>query len=251
MSVRTILMAASGAQAAAPAGQAVFLAGTTSWTVPAGVTSICVVAVQGGGTPGISAIPVTVTVSGTVVCRAQNENRLGDGGGDGGPLGPGYWDGESFYPGAGSGAGGYSGTGGSGAGYGASASPGNGGGGGGGNSGGWGADSAGYGGGVGLTGGGSSGAAGVGAFTPDYHGSPGSNGSTVTYGGGMGASTTTLPGSSGGRGGALAYKNNIAVTPGQSVAITIPAALGGAGAAAVRIIWGAGRSFPSTNTGDV
>lgn len=256
MSVRAILMAASGAQAAAPAGQVILLTGTTSWTVPAGVTSICVVAVQGGSTPVAGASPTTVTVSGTVVCRAQNENRLGDGGGDGGVGGTGSTDFETYQSNAGGGgAGGYSGNGGNGGNGTTSVVPLSGAGSGGGGSGGactyWYGGIAGAGGGVGLLGQGSSGAAVGGGINWSQPGNPGSAGSAATYGGGAPGNNGYYQNVNGGRGGALAYKNNIAVTPGQTVTLSIPATQDGAGPAAVRIIWGSGRSFPSTNTGDV
>lgn len=244
-------------QVAAPAGQVVLLTGTTSWTVPAGVTSICVVAVQGGSTPAAGASPTTVTVSGTVVCRAQNENRLGDGGGDGGVGGTGATDFATYQSNAGGGgAGGYSGNGGKG-GDGTSYSivPLSGAGSGGGGSGGacsyWTGGTAGAGGGVGLLGQGSNGAAAGGGTNWAQAGNPGSGGTASTYGGGAGGANTYYPAINGGRGGALAYKNNIAVTPGQTVTLSIPATMSSAGPAAVRIIWGAGRSFPSTNTGDM
>lgn len=50
MSVRNILMAAAGASTAAPPGQVTYTTqGTYSWVAPAGVTSVCVVCVGGGG----------------------------------------------------------------------------------------------------------------------------------------------------------------------------------------------------------
>lgn len=62
----------------------------------------------------------------------------------------------------------------------------------------------------------------------------------------------------GGGGGGLSYKNNIQVTPGQTYTVVVGSGgnllgnPGGNGAnGAVRIIWGAGRAFPSTNTGNV
>ena len=233
----------------APAGQVVLLAGTTSWTVPAGVKSICVVAVQGGSTPTDTAYPVTVTVNSVVVCRAQNGNRIGDGGGNGGLGDAGYSDAYAVRPGSGGGAAGYAGAGGAGGGYYQVATAGAGGGGGGGATASWNAPSAYNGGGVGLLGQGSSGT------VTSTDGNPGSNGTGITYGGGLCATGAGYPYYSGGQGGALAYKNNIAVTPGQTITLSIPATLtdsgGAAGAAAVRIIWGAGRSFPSTNTGDM
>ena len=257
MSTLAMLMAASGAQAAAPAGQAVFLTGTTSWTVPAGVTNISVVAVQGGSTPSTNASEVTVTVASTVVCRALNGSRIGDGGGDGGLGGVGSTDHATYQSnGGGGGAGGYSGAGGNGgAGTPYSTPPLSGAGTGGAGSGGactyWSGGPAGPGGGVGLLGQGSSGAAVGGGSNWSQPGNPGSAGSATTYGGGAPGTNAYYPNVNGGRGGALAYKNNIAVTPGQTVTLSIPATMSGAGPAAVRIIWGAGRSFPSTNTGDV
>ena len=68
----------------AVAGQIVFnTSGTTNWTVPAGVTSICCVCVQANG----NAAATTVTVNSVMVCRALNNNRIGDGGGNGGAGG--------------------------------------------------------------------------------------------------------------------------------------------------------------------
>ena len=245
------------AAASALVGQVVLLTGTTSWTVPAGVTSICVVAVQGGSKPLTAPGPVTVTVNSTIVCRAQNADRIGDGGGDGGLGGTGSTDLETYnsYAGGG-GAGGYSGNGGKGGdGTPSSVVPPSGAGSGGGGSGGactyWYGGVAGAGGGVGLLGEGSNGAAAGGGSNWSQAGNPGSGGTAATYGGGAGGSNSDYPNVNGGRGGALAYKNNIAVTPGQTVTLSIPATMTGAGPAAVRIIWGTGRAFPSTNTGDM
>jgi hypothetical protein len=77
------------------------------------------------------------------------------------------------------------------------------------------------------------------------------------YGGGACGTYTT-----GGGGGGLGWKNNIAVTPGQSYTVVVGAGgtgeassgvnfCGPGGGGAVRIIWGTGRAFPSTNTGNV
>lgn len=241
---------ASKQAAAAPAGQVVLLTGTTSWTVPAGVTSISVVAVQGGSNPNSGAPAVTVTINSTIVCRAQNENRIGDGGGNAGTQGNGGSDYETYtLYGGGSGAGGYSGNGGNGGSNDGFSivfpTSGNGGGGGGG-----GFDNSslpGNGGSVGLLGQGSNGAAG----NQGQDGGNGSSGTALGYGAGAKGVGNYYPNMAGGRGGALSYKNNIAVTPGQAVTLSIPATIANAGPAAVRIIWGAGRSFPSTNTGDV
>lgn len=221
----------------APPGQIVFTAaGTTTWTVPVGVTSISMVAVQTSG-----ATAASVTVGGTIVCRALNGSRIGDGGGDGGLGGNYVYTGGYYYPGGAGGAGGYSGNGGNGG------TDGSGLGGLGGGGGGSGSGSAGNpgqpGGGVGLLGQGTSGSS-ANQFTP---GKPGSNGVFDQYGGGAAAAGAT---SAGQRGGALAYKNNVAVTPGQTVTISIGSTFGFVNGA-VRIIWGAGRAYPSTNTGDL
>lgn len=219
-------------------GQVVLAPGTTSWTVPAGVTSISVVCVQAGGFGSTAGGVTSLTVAGTVVCRALNGNRLGDGGGDGGAGGAGFDDGAgSITTGSGGGAGGYSGAGGRGQGAFAGNLSGTGGGGGGG------PGTASPGGGVGLHGQGANGAAGS---RPASNGSPSA---TVCGGGG----TSFFSDYTGGTGGALAYKNNIAVTPGQVLTVAIGAAVAAASAMAggIRIIWGAGRAYPSTNTQDM
>lgn len=216
-----------------PVGQVVLDPGTTSWTVPANVTSISVVCVQAGGYGSNAGGITTLTVAGTVVCRAQNGARIGDGGGNGGVGSPGSLDGEGnlIQVGFAGGAGGYSGNGGtpyaagSGGGGGGSTSP------------------SGGGGGVGLHGQGANGPPGV---KPASNGSP----SAVVRGGG---GTSFYSDYTGGSGGALAYKNNIAVTPGQVLTTSIGAATASADnqAGGIRIIWGAGRAYPSTNTGDM
>lgn len=220
-------------------GQVVLSAGTTSWTVPAGVTSICCVCVQAGGYGSIAGTITTLTVSGTVVCRAQNGNRLGDGGGDGGSGGAGQDNGDgSGVTGSGGGAGGYSGSGGRGAGSALGNTAGTGGGGGGGG----GTTSAG--GGTGLHGQGANGTA------PGFgNGGTGSPSATVCGGGG----TSYYADYNGGRGGALSYKNNIPVTPGQVITVSIGAGtpIASAQPGGIRIIWGAGRAYPSTNTADM
>ncbi len=104
----------------------------------------------------------------------------------------------------------------------------------------------------GTTGGGQGGGAGSGTYA-------GGGGGGGAFGGGGGAGGE---GSRAGGGGGLGWKNNIAVTPGQNYTVVVGAgasasstAGNGAGAGgasgAVRIIWGAGRAFPSTNTGDM
>lgn len=244
-------------------GQQVFTS-SGSWTVPFGVTDISVVCVQQGG--DASATGTEVIVGGSTVCRAKNGARVGDGGGDGGSGGisP-YFDGAADYGGCGGGgAGGYSGSGGTAT---SSASGGTGGSGSGGG-GGAGATAVavvagGGGGGVGLLGSGSSGAGGAysgGTSNGGSGGSSGTSGGSVSgntggagglYGGGAGGNVGlgSSSGTNGQAGGALAYKNNIAVTPGASVTITIPATASANGA--VRIMWGVGRAYPSTNTADM
>jgi hypothetical protein len=70
----------------------------------------------------------------------------------------------------------------------------------------------------------------------------------ATYGGGKaGAASYSSSGTvrRGSGGGGLGWKNNIPVTPAQVISIKV--GIGGA----VRVIWGANRAFPSTNTGNV
>lgn len=138
----------------------------------------------------------------------------------------------------GGGAGGYSGNGGHGAGQGKDATAGSGGGGGGGGRGGGNPGGAG-GGGVGLFGQGSSGSAGTNGYTAGGGGggSSGASGGNSSYN--SGTSTGGLYGGGGG-GNDPAYNAQYTV------------AYMGAGAnGAVRIIWGAGRAFPSTNVGSM
>ena len=284
MSVRNILMAAAGASNAAPPGQVEYTnSGIHPWVVPAGVTSVCIVCV-GGGAVFYNGSPVsdggdsyvTMGYGGPVLCHAGGGKSYyqtagntiqGPGGlvivGTGGKGGQG-----GFVAGGGGGAGGYSGAGGNGADSsysGASGMTGLGGGGGGGGAGVSGNGSAG-GGGVGLLGQGSSGLGGAGGASSlgGSRGSGGSDGNSYTqnygrnggnYGGGGSGGSSSY---SAGGGGALAYVNNIPVTPGESLYIhpgrrgelDYPIyAYGGSGA--VRIIWGAGRAFPSTKTGNL
>lgn len=224
MSVRNILMAAAGSEAP---GQVAFTTpGTYSWTVPAGVTKVCVVCIGGGGGGGM----------------IYGSSTSGAGGGGGGLA---YWNDLSVSPGqiltinVGNGGintyegqihGGESSClgcvayGGRSAGY---YDLGNGGNfygsGGSGGSGGDGASS--YGGGGGSAG--------------DYSGDgaagfPGANGT----GRGINGQGSSGPYGAAGRGGFPSYgEGGYSHSQGN----------GGA----VRIIWGAGRAFPSTNTGDM
>ena len=239
-------------------------AGTYSWTAPAGLTSVSVVAVGAGAEAGAQAggggglgwknnISVTPGQSYTVVVGAGGQNRanqhsyfintatvmgqggngatgggyVGDGGGNGG-------DGQgsgTYARCGGGGAGGYSGDGGDGK-YGNTGQAGNGQGGGGGGSM---ANSGGYtigGGGVGVYGQGTNGVGGLANINPGNHPTTTSAG-TGGSGGGNPVSTYghTDAGNYGGGGGG-----------GGS-----GAGGGNSGGGAVRLLWGLGRSFPSTN----
>jgi len=254
--------------ASGPQGQAAFTtAGTFSWTAPAGVTSVCVVCVGGGayrsaGGLGwkntITVIPgnsyslrvgnssssigvdaqssyfiseATVKGGGGVWSSLNGGTFTGDGGGNGGGSGLGF---------GGGGAGGYTGNGastasslnsnglaGSGGGGGSGASK---------NDGDtffWG----GGGGGVGILGQGANGSGGILSGNNAGGGGGGSGGTTGVTG--INANSPGNGGLYGGAGGA-GYNGG---------SDTIVYRLGAAGA--VRIIWGAGRAFPATNTGDV
>ena len=167
-----------------------------------------------GGLGGLER--VTTTIAGGISTLAGTER---DGGGSGGNSGGNSTDTGS----GGGGAGGYSGNGGAGGTTGAGSNGAGGGGGGGGatNSG------QGYGGGgVGVLGEGTSGTGGafntVGASTGGSGGANGTRANGGNYGGGGGACDDDTNGSG-----------------------------GNGGQGAVRIIWGPGRSYPSTNVGDV
>jgi hypothetical protein len=255
-----------------PNGQAQYTsAGTYTWTAPAAVTSVSVVCIgptlnwannayfgRGGGGLGwknnISVVPgntYTVVVgdssngnasyfisAGTVSGGSASGNStggtyVGDGGGNGG-------DGGS-YPGTGSGAGGggtggYAGNGGNGGASGAnsgSAAATNSGGGGGG-AGGTSSSFGGGGGGVSIYGKGPDGAAGIYGAAANYEPAGGRGGS---YGANGSFSNT------GGAYGPAQYGGGMAGT-GASVS-------GGPYGGAVRIIYGTGRAFPSTLTGNL
>lgn len=265
--------------------------GTSTFLVPQGVFEIGVVCIGGGGSgskgangaeqPGggggglrwISGLPVTpgetltvfvgyggtsvpsattsVGVAGTwsyisrganVLVRADGGNganlwtsgtATGGTGGQGTSIGPGPFGGTvgggdggaggntiGTNDSGGGGAGGYSGTGGNGAGsQNATAQAGSGGGGAGGED----SGSQGYGGGgVGLLGGGANGTTTATVGNGGSGGSSGSTGNGGAYGGG---------------GGGFDSNSNLAAGNGAD--------------GAVRIIWGLGRNYPSTNTGDI
>ncbi len=267
--------------------QAYTTSGTYSWTAPNDVTSVSVVCVGGGGgnndtswsggggggalayannisvTPGqsytvevgaagvngVSGVGAdggdsyfintsTVAAGGgeTEIRQSQQSTQVAGGAviaGTGGAGGRGglYGSGPGYSAGGG-GAGGYSGAGGDGgtnnASHSVQVSAGSGGGGGGG----WAiqgqvSSASGAGGGVGILGEGASGAAGIGTHSSSQTNNDNAMGGRGGSGGGDG--TSNIGGNYGG--GADGY--------------------GDAAGGAVRIIWGAGRSFPSTNTADV
>lgn len=272
--------------------QAYTTPGTYTWTAPAGVTSVSVVAIGGGGggSKGLgyngvglcgggggglgwkNNIPVTPGATYEVVVGGGGNwgygggqaggnsyfvganlvlgergggggqsagvggGYVGDGGGFGGQAGA---QGGNFRGTGGGGAGGYSGKGGDGIGPGGTGQAGQGGGGGGGagRSDGQ-AGSGGGGGGVGILGEGASGAGGV--ANADTGGKGGSGGADGQAGQAHQGTAVTAAGSGGayGGGGGGAASN-----------FSTEQARPGAGGA-VRIIWGANRSFPSTNTID-
>lgn len=285
----------SGGAVAADPGEAIFTTtGSHSWTVPAGVSEICVVCVGGGGTAGrwgpeyagedgldsyirIGGTDVVVAGGGSGSPRPTGNNTSiyadggtysiaggyasSSGGGDGG---------RAQYEGAGGGAGGYAGKGGftgtsySSIAYNAVAYPVT-------NSGAAaGANRYAGGGGVGIYGKGSDG--GIGNVDGNYKagdgGSGGSSGNTYNqtpaflgggYGGGSG---TYWSYPAGGGGGALAWANGISVTAGSTITVYVGAGgdaqtlrnygspgngPGDGGNGAVRILWGDGRAFPSTD----
>lgn len=209
------LMIASGP----PPGQVQYVTpGTYSWVVPAGVTAISAVAVNASQNYGSG-----IKRDSTVLLSGDTALGSGVGGGNGGYYGIGS---------AGAGAGGYSGNGGN-SGFGGG-NNGSGGGGGGVNT-----LASARGGGVGLKGEGASGLGG----NPGEHGSipPGD----VARGAGRaGGSQNSYAGN-------LRWKNDIAVTPGETLTVIIATGYSVAECdGGVRIIWGGGRSYPS-NAGDV
>ena len=160
---------------------------------------------------------------------------VGEGGGNGGAGGVRIDTGQS---GGGGGAGGYTGAGGNGAGTAVGTAGAGGGGGGGGRA--TSSGTAGSGGGVGLLGAGANGV--VGLNSTDGKGGGGGSGGTngAFFGSGTasvyGSGTFNTPGAYGGGAGASDVAGN---------------EISAGGGGAVRIIWGAGRAFPSTNTGNL
>ena len=247
------------------AGQVEFTSpGDTTWVVPSGVTSVSALCIgagssifSGGGGGGLSyntfavtpgetltiSVPAPATSTGiactisrgaTVLLRAQSASGNIGGAADttngATSYAVGSTTGTQNYRGGG-GAAGYAGNGGNG---GAGGNPGaNGtagtGGGGGGGAGGTSSIAAGGGGGTGIYGQGTSGTGGINS-TGTRKGNGGS-------GGANGGEPSGFVGGTGGNfGGGRGCGNTTAAT---------------AGTGAVRIIWGAGRAYPSTNTGNV
>lgn len=220
----------AGGGGGAEYGSVQFIAvGATSWTVPDGVTTIYAVCVGGGGFYSTSGGQSSIKRGATVLCSANGGDGgsgsgtgpggtggVKDGGGDGG-------DGTAVYAG---GAGGYSGAGGTNNGAG---------------SGGGGGSGASGGGGVGIWGEGTSGAGGGfgGSGGSDYY----TGTSTQDHGGNFGGG-----GSNEGGGGELSWVNDVSVTPGEVLTITVGAGAindnfsGGHGA--VAIYWGNCGTFP-------
>lgn len=242
MSLRARMFAQPPASAAP--GQVVFqppsqfVSLDQSWIVPAGVTSISYVLVSpdSNGT-------ITLKKNGVTQSTVASQSRSGcDGGGNGGIGNSG-----------GGGAGGYDNKGGDGGQYLDTPDQGNGGVGAGGGGGGGGGGHAGIhpnpaysserGGGVGLKGKGLSGEAGIGASFSSSA-TVGGDGSNAPGGGLFGAGSLTA------NGGGLGWKNALSVTAGDVIRIEAGVPSSGMNTAGARIIWGAGRSYPSA-AGDV
>ena len=228
-------------------GEALFVE-SGNFIVPSGVTSVCVVCVgSGNGVGGQSSFEDVIAYGSTDMTGGGYSG--GDGGGNGG-NGSRVFDPGKWRYGTGGGAGGYTGKGGDGVNINNSSSTttgGNGTGGGGAGAGSSGVYQGRSGGGVGLLGQGSNGL-GV-AGLAGLGGSSGSDGNNVSRsscpGGNYGGGNSGGARANGKGGGGLAWKNDIPVTVGSSLPVTV----GGNGA--VRIIWGTGRAFPLTNTGIV
>jgi hypothetical protein len=250
---------------AVPAYQQEFTTpGTYSWTAPPGVYSVSAVTIGGSGGTGAASrgsgagglgwknnITVVPGQTYTVVVGAGGlaggtsapyfggtsyfidvNTVAGYGAGQGGPGGE---AGNSFWPGGwtgdGGGVGGYGMAGGY-AGGGAGGYSGNGGNGGAGSVAGTGAGGGGGGGGYASTGGSGAAGGGTGIYGQGNNGAGGANVTTAPAGAGGAGSVNLVAGSIGYGGGSGGLNNS-----------------GNGGA--VRIIWGPGRAFPSTNTIDV
>lgn len=220
----------------APVGQFVreFTTGnqSVSWTVPDGVFFISAVVVSAGVEQGYPAQHTQIKRGAEIMLAGDSPMTGGVGGGNGGATGSGG--------GGGGGAGGYSGNGGAGAAYATDglqqpvhATGANGAGGGGGGGGVLGGSGGGprRGGGVGLLGIGANGAGGVSA--------DGGHGSQFTGSGAYGGPSAGISG------GNLRWKNDIPVTPGETLTLVGTFTPRDWGQGALRIMWGGGRSYPS------
>lgn len=234
---------------------------THYWTVPEGVYSISAVLVGPGGFRGLEKGAIAaIKRGGNMLVYAEGGGVSGGagspitgniGGGNGGNGHSGF----SSRGGGGGGAGGYSGNGGDGE---ESPTAGTGGAGGGGDTSRYNNQGGGGGGGVGLFGEGASGASGTdsdkggkgGSGGADAPHNPGTGyGDGGAYGGGNGGGVSI---NAGGAGGGLRYINDLKVTPGEQLEISIvTSGSTKPGKGAVRIIWpGNERYFPSTRTMD-
>jgi len=223
-------------------------------TVVPGQSYTVVVGTPSSGTGGDSYFINTSTVKGGGGTGSYQGGSVagdyyGDGGGNGGVGGSRWtWDGYGAGAGGGGGAGGYSGDGGAGGKGGSSyqlqSAPN-----GDGPQGGNGVDGqGGGGGGAGGAGSGSAGGGGVGIYG---EGTSGTGGTKYTYG-----SSTSTPMGTGGSGGGDGGGTNTnggdgGLYGGGSGSYGNGGPVGTSSGGAVRIIWGDGRAFPSTNTADV
>jgi len=235
-----------------PAGEMIFTAaGSHDFTVPAGVDEISVVCIGAGGgwDPGTSSsFGQFLTADGGDGDARGGVSRASHFGGSGGGRGG---LGGHARGGGGGGAAGYTGRGGDG-GAGDTGEAGQGGGGAGGNEGTDDNAGGGGGGGVGPDGAGSNGQPGTGVGArggggsggdPGGAGGNGDEGNGGKYGGGAGGGGGGTNGTGGGCGGGLGY-GRYNVTPGEVIPVTVGTAGAKGGAGAVRVIWGAGRSYP-------
>ena len=273
--------------------QAYTTAGTYSFKVPVGVTSVSIVCVGGGGAG--DTYPDGAGVGGSLsyannVSTTPGETltvAVGPGGGGSGATGGdssvkrsgtaltlakggssstanvgdvSYVGGDAGYStgGGGGGAGGYSGNGGAGSGQQTAGNAGNGGSGGGGGGAKYGQvsgpnpavfrlGSGGGGGGVGILGQGTNGTGGAAATIAGQAGGQGGGGSGGTSG--SGAPNAGTYGGGGGAGGYYVTVSHYGPTSTTTTTTLYGGGRGGGGA--VRIIWGTGRSFPSSSTGDI
>jgi hypothetical protein len=233
-------------------------AGTYTWTCPSGVTSVSVICIGGGGSGYSSNNPNSVGSKGggTALYGAGTSGAIGATGSANIYSGNGYGGGAggigsmfSFPPGSNGNAGGQS--------YFASTSVCAAGGGGGGST------SSASGGtviaGTGFSGGASSSSKASGGGSAGGYTANGATSNTAGSGGagGGGSNGSSFQnGGTGGGGGALAYINSYSVTPGNTYTVVV--GVGGAAtnfgpnvtagtSGAVRICWGSGAAFPSTN----